>query len=41
MPVGKIISMLVGQIIKCGLTCEDVDIPQILMRMLAQDRKRY
>ena len=33
--------MLVGQIIKCGLTCEGVDILQILLRILAQEGKRY
>ena len=32
--------MLVGQIIKCGLTCEGVDSPQILLRILVQEGKR-
>ena len=39
MLVGQII-MLVGQIIKCGLTCEGVDIPQILLRIVVQEGKR-
>ena len=33
--------MLAGQIIKCGLTCEGVDTPQILMRTLSKEGKRY
>ena len=32
--------MLVGQIIKCGLTCEGVDIPQILLHIVVQEGKR-
>ena len=33
--------MLVGQIIKCGLTCEGVDIPQIFLGILVQEGTRY
>ena len=33
--------MLVGQIIKCGLTCEGVDIPQNLLCILVQEKKRH
>jgi len=32
--------MLVGQIIKCDLTCEGLDIPQILLRIVVHEGKR-